>query len=278
MKITKITLDGEKNGIIVELPTNKSYKKFVNQLDETTQKRVPRLFRNYKVAKTIGKNVKTDAEGELKFFFMFDIPNMKQPIMIPFEDAQKVNKKYEAYLSEETFGERTRLVIEECDESRVMEIGYIVFDNGDTVRSDKAVSVQRSRNLFDGMCQTFAKILCSNKSTISSVKRKGRKEIVVRFRGTTAEIHVLVNSKLMDINQDRHSRNIRVLPFLKTMDKFTTFYVYIKRDPVEPKRLNGYENAQAILKEAVEILQTMVDENDPKPKYVNVEFTGYLSL
>ena len=82
----------------------------------------------------------------------------------------------------------------------------------------------------------------------------------------------------MDINQDRHSRNIRVLPFLKTMDKFTTFYVYIKRDPVEPKRLNGYENAQAILKEAVEILQTMVDENDPKPKYVNVEFTGYLSL
>ena len=279
MKITKIVLDGKKNGIVVELPTNKPYRKFVNVMDEKTQKRVPRLFTNYETAKIVSKNIKTDGKGKLKYFFMLDLPySKKEPVLIPIEKSQKIYGKYEIYISEEVFGEKVRLVIEERKSHHVMEIGYLVFDNGDTVRSNKAESIYRQRDIFNGMCQAFSNILFENKLNISQIKKKSRREIVIKFKNSTTEIHILTNSQLMYFNQRRVEKKERVLPFVKSMDKFTTFYVYIKRDILEPKHINGTANAKLVLNKFMEIIQSMVDENDPKPKYVNTEFSGYITL
>ena len=84
------------------------------------------------------------------------------------------------------------------------------------------------------------------------------------------------NSRLMDINQERKEQNLRAIPFLKNMDKFTTMSIFVTKDYLDPINNNSEEKADTIINELIDTLNDNMPEL--KTKLVNVEFTGYVNI
>lgn len=266
----KVILDGVSNGVLVKLINPKT-----NRFDYATRKNgEPRLFKNFKIAKL-------NADFYFKNYkhrYIFKIGDK----YISFNDCISINNSYQ-YIDN---NDGIRYIITEEKEYKIIYDGYIVFEDGDTKRTDKKNGFKKQKELMLYITDICGRILRNSSDSlweknifISSIKKKENfkySEIIVSLGNSTAKIHIMNNSRLMDINQERKEQNLRAIPFLKNMDKFTTMSIFVTKDYLDPINNNSEEKADTIINELIDTLNDNMPEL--KTKLVNVEFTGYVNI
>lgn len=260
-----INFDGEKSGIIVQIKNaNGNIQKFI------TLNGKPRIFNNLEVAK-IMSNVILNG-GTFTYWILYD--GMKNIINI--NKCRYIDRTRTFQYIDEVNG-----IVYNFNEKRthkVSNLNYLIFDDGDTVRVDKEYGIERQKELIGFVADVASRLLGEKrKQNAISLLELRRKELIVHIKGTTAKIHVTYNSKLMSINQKKSlTPGVRRIPFLKEMDKFVTFYVFVSKDIGEGRRVGGEEMADAVIQDIIRDLQTYYD--DCKPKIHHIDYNGFLDL
>lgn len=248
--------DGTKNGIIVSFGEND---KFITNPDKVT----PRVFNNLEVAKIMSKYIIPNAT-KFKYYVQVD------DITTNIDNCQHIGNDWQFFYNNMIIiGREKRLY-------RTINIGYICFENGESVRCEKEYGQKRQHELLKIIREACQNILCENyECSIIEINSK-YKELVLHIKGTTSKIHILYNSKLMDINQSRKAEALRCFQFAKEMDKYTTFYVYSDRDSSESHKIDAEGKSNNILNSIIEYLKYFYA--DINPKYISIEQKGFLEL
>lgn len=259
-----IALDGDANGIAVKIVNSEGKGNFLYCNKDGNRKQV-RLFPNLAVAKVITKSIVSDYI-RLEYFFVVGNKTMS------FDRAQKIGNSYQVYDND------TRYIITEDKTAKTIKLGYLVFENGDQIRIDKKLGNKKQKELLKRIRDVATSILCENdQDGIVNIYNKSN-EYVIALKNYTAKIHILTNSKLMDINQARKEENKHCFPFKKEMDKFTTFYVYATKDMIEPIRLDTEKSVDTVLDYIVSDLNMYQSETDPEVRFVPVSYNGFITI
>ena len=188
------------------------------------------------------------------------------------KEAMNINGYYQLYDNEK----QIKYYIKEKEDINVRWIGYISLDNGFYERKDKNYGIQRSKQLFSSIERAAQRLIVKNETnSISRVDKISDREYIFYVKNSTAKIHIMSNSAIMDLNQGRKERGLRVIPFEKNVDKFLTSYVYITADNNEMKFFNSAEKSLDVLHNLInDIFEN--EEDMETLELVNVEFTGYI--
>lgn len=259
-----VELDGIKNGIIVEAVGDNGKRKVISSKGAGA-----RLFKNIEIAKVAARSVL----GTLPLRYYIYIKGTKYN----FDLCQEINDMYQMY------DEKKNVMYDIFPDRsvKVTKLGYIVTEDGDTVRCDKQYGVKRVKKLLEYSRNIAMGILCENNGEFSIDKiERSNYEYILHIKNTTGKIHIITNSKLMDINQARKELGERCLPYLKEMDKFTTLYVYITKDINEPNKIGTDYMADKILEYIISDFNYyhIEDMKDIEAKFVEVSFNGYITL
>ena len=248
-----VKLNGEDNGIVIEVGRGHY---FHSKTGET------RLFKNLEIATSVS-NVFLNNTDNRKFFFSIGKK------IIPLESCQKIGNAYQYFDDNDTI-----LCIEETKVAKVTSIGYLVFEDGDTVRCDKKYGMNRVNELMKSVRDDLTQIFCENnqESAIRNIYNHKNKEYIIASRDTSARIHILTNSYLMDINQARKAKGDKVLIFDKQMDKFTTLFVYSTKLIDEAVKVDALGVSNNIISYLVQDMQDIYPE--AKCKYVSMDLAG----
>ena len=260
--ITKIlTIDGETNGIVVKTKVTETNKKsrYITLQDKTTH----RLFNHLELAKITAGII---MPGK-RFEYYIRLGNNA---IVNIDYCNKVGNAWHFVLND------TLYIVKEKNSRRTMHLGYICFENGETQRCDRDYGTKRQKELMNIIRDELMALLCENiNGGVSSIKKDG-KEYIVNLKNTTAKIHIMYGSKLMDYNQTKKAAGERCLPFIKDMDKYLTFYLYSDRDRTETAKLRADEKANTIINYMMSDLVSIYP--DLNVKYVPVDYSGYVGL
>jgi len=253
-------LDGRTTGIAVKV----TYKNTKKHRFIVTKENKIRLFDNLEVAKTVAKTV-TGIESKIDYYISV---NDK---MYPLDKIYKVHGVYKI-IDKDT---QTIISVKEKTEYKASKFGYIVFEDGDTTRCEKKYGHERNDQLMNSIAAAIELAFIENRDEFGVAYTESyNSEFVIHLRNCTGAIHICTNGNLMDINQCRKEEGLKVFPFSKNMDKFTTFYTYISRDASEPSRVNSEEKALKLLDRLLTRICEM--EPDANAKVVNIEYGGYI--
>ena len=258
MIIKNVTFDGQTSGIVAKSKVGENNKKarFITLGDKVS----PRIFNNLEIAKLTAKII---------------MPNVKFDYFLKF-GKKKVNIN-SCFLLDgiwQYIEGNTLYLIKENRSRKTSYLGYICFEDGDTKRCDKEYGIPRQKELFDYIKYELGSLLCENIG-VSRIEKKG-KEFIVHFIDTTYQIHIMYGQKLMSYNQAQRAAGKKCLPFIKDVDKFLTFYIYIDKDRTESIRLNGEEIANTMKKYIMDDLVEFYQ--DANPKYIDINYDGYIIL
>lgn len=268
-----VNLDGEKNGIIMKVSNKTSGKNGFKRKNNYVCHRDGniKLFSNFDIVKL--NKILYYNNCNVEYLFSIDKKT------IPFYKCTKFEDGYH-YIDLE---ENTRYIIHEKKEYKIIRNGYLVFEDGDINRCDKKYGFKRRKELMlyiSDMVKSILKnendILRKKNIGITKINKINDSELILSVYRSTAKIHILTNSRLMDMNQERKLNNIRAIPFSKNMDKFTTMYVYADKDYFDPINNNAEEKVELIINAIVDQLVEEIPEL--KTKFVGIEFTGYVNV
>ena len=194
--------------------------------------------------------------------------------VIQFEEAEKIGNYY-LIPEEDDF-----LYLKECKLEKVESIGYIVFENGDEGKIKTKGHPKDRNNEYLAQIKKTIKHIMRDGQDIESVSVDSNGHICLNIPHSTGKVHICTNSQLIDLNIERKSSGIRVLPFEKDMDKYLTFYIYIsyiaqERKPDMDKMRGTREMVIQYLKEDMSLLSNFSNSN---PRYHQVEFMGDIFL
>lgn len=166
-----------------------------------------------------------------------------------------------------SISETKRLIFKETNNEIVTHIEYIIFENGDTERTDSSIGIKKSKEFFKIVKKSFEKLILKKKLRFM----KKEKHVYVQVKNSTEKIHILYNSQIMDINMERRNEGIRCIPYEKCMDKFCTIFIYVTRD--------NDDTSESKYKEVLDDIITNLKENyselNPKTKVVNFKGNIY---
>ena len=255
-------LDGITTGIAVKVTyTNTKKQRFI-----ITKENKIRLFDNLEVAKAVAKTV-TGIEPKIEYFILVN-NNMHN-----INKAYKINGVYKIIDK----CNNQIISVKEKTEYKASKFGYIIFEDGDTIRSDKQYGRQRNDQLMCTIASAIELAFIENRDEFGVAYTESyNSEFVIHLRDCTGAIHICTNGNLMDINQCRKEAGLKVFPFDKNMDKFTTFYTYISRDVSEPSRVDSEQKALQLLNR----LLARIQELDPEAnaKIINIEYGGFINF
>lgn len=162
----------------------------------------------------------------------------------------------------------------DCNE-QVLSLGYYVFEEGDTIQTQKEYGKRRQKELFRYINESFADIM-KYSSKIAKINRDRNNHLCISIANSTSKIHVCFNSQIMTLNQERKELGIRCLPYEKEIDKYTTIYTYITRDFSEPKSFNSDKVAKEVFYNSI----TFINDKHPEAlcRYRNVKFNGIITM
>lgn len=256
------TLDGVDKGIAVEIlgKENNEKNKFMMYQNKY------RLFPNIEVAKIVAKFLYPENRYRLYIY-------LGDNLLYRLTDIQVINNALHMYTDDDKYH-----IITQTRKYSSNIFGYMVFEDGDTVRCDaKTYGHKRQYELIKLIRDTAQGILMEKwpQFGITQIEKRQR-EYILHIKGTTAKIHFLHGAQLMDINQERKEKGQKCFVFDKNMDKFTTFYVFIDRDVAESKGIEGISHANNLLTTIVSDLQEFYP--DLNPKFVPIERNCYVEL
>jgi hypothetical protein len=269
-KTKTVVLDGNNNFISVSVTNlDKSRELYPLLLHKDAEDMMK--FTNIEAAKLAARKI-LDSSKSVEYYF--NIGNT----IININDTQKINGAYEYYDD----NRRIKFYIKDTVTHRLIKAGYIVFEHGNEKFSDKEYGIRRQQELAEWIDGIIIKnIRNSGVVGIESKKKISSKETVLKIKDSTAKIHILTNSGLMDINQSRKENNQKCIPYLKNMDKYTTFCVYCTKDIQERIYFNTDKKVIEILTYIITELRnslpgTSLDEINPS--WIETEFAGYVTF
>ena len=244
-----VNFDGKKNGIIVKLideDGNGHY--FMHRNDQG-----PFLFTNMESAKIV---TDVSARNDYKQYFI-----CLEDMMYPIDDCLIVGNEFHVINNNEY------IIAKQVVGVKLVSAGYFVFENGDIERSDREYGTKRQKELFNTIRKAATRLMYNvdlndGNYHVNFMGRGANKDFRFKIKDSTAEIHVITNSHLMDYNQMRKENNQRVLPFLKNMDKYLTFYVYGTKNANEPKSfiINELKNGKVYFETSTGIQSVAIDD------------------
>lgn len=257
-----IFLDGTVNGIAVKV----NYLDTQKSMYLLTKEKQIRLFDNLEVAKTVARTVSNIS------------PNIEYTIVIgnkqyPIVNSYKLGKGIYKIIDKET---HKLITVKEKFNYKASNFCYIACENGENERCDREYGYKRSKELFRIIGCAIELVFVENNDEygIQYVETYKGSEYIVHLRNNTSCIHIYTNYNLMSLNQSRKEAGEKVFPFIKSIDKFLTFYTYISKDLSEPTRINSDEKAQIILESIIDKINYI--DSDIDAKIVKVDKKGYI--
>ena len=241
----------------------------------------PLMFKNHKIAITYAKNCLHFNSREFKInVIKFSRKKRKIYTIAKFEEMQEFSNNTYQYINDDMI-----YYIKEQYIDVVNSIQYIVFENGDSVRSEEKYGKPRQRQLFDYVREAAIYAFYYT-GDIDGVSSPTNEELVITFKNSTAKIHIVTNSYIARLNVLRKedptsSQFQRCLPFNKAMDKYLTFYTWVSKNNAEPDNF-GFEGdidntIIGIYNYILDYLEDIAKEEDkPVPEYSSVEFKGVI--
>lgn len=189
--------------------------------------------------------------------------------IINFDDFQRLNTgEYCAYSPE--IGDFIKFI--ETYSEQVNKLGYLIFDNGDSVKSDRSVSPKYAKILMKQIREGIANYMEENPDVISSFSINDRKHVKIKLFGSSQQIYICYNSQLMSLNQERKINGWRCLPYDTRMDKYTTFYVYTTNQ-FYPDYNEDKDYANNILQDIIKYISDIKEV-----RFSEVDFMGHIYL
>ena len=262
METKRIELNGSSTGFVVEVVGGTGTNKYILASGK------PRIFDNLEVARITANRYCTNKK------FCYHI-KVDQNNMIPLEQFQKLESgEYQTVIDD------TILTVKEKRSYCTTGFGYLVFNDGDSRRiEDKDEGFKIQKELFRECINWVTPILLLQQTDscgISKIKRKNG-EVILDVNGTTGKVHICFINKMMSQNQQRKEEGLRVLPFDKSLDKYTCFYVYSTKDMSESKNLRGNEHINEVINTIVKLIQEEFANKYPL-KYKKLESDRYVVL
>ena len=259
MNFLDVNLDGKDNGIVIKFINNDNTTHFLNRKVEN--KYSPILFKNEDVARITARiSKRSNSRAEL----LFKIGT----VLIPLTHCYKDDDYTYRYIDKDN----NLYVIHTDYYHKVNSIGYFVFENGDTnIIKDKKIGVPKLKSYMNIMMEAASNMILADTS-LYSIKNRYR-GFDIHIKGTTGCIRVSTISRMIDINQSRKEKNVKALPFIKDMDRYTTFYVCNTIDRSENLKYDGINKVEKALDELVQYLSTATDI-----KYVPIELNSESKL
>ena len=168
----------------------------------------------------------------------------------------------------------------------VLDIRYVVFEDGDNNRTEKEYGHKRQKQLFH-MLKNAAVSAFKYSGIIDGIHVQAE-EIIISLKNSSAKIHMCSNGNIARYNTARKEQDgvmppqfTRCIPYDKVMDKYTTIYCYTAKDNSEPSDF-GFsgdimKDVEYIFGEILEYLKGEEQYNENlKPKYSKVEFKGVI--
>ena len=267
-----ITLDGINSGFGIYLERKedfirnnmifipKSMKSVVGENDI-------KLFKNLETAKAY-LNYKfkiTDPHDYKIWLFVNDME-------IDYDNIQ-YNSPYYEYYDEENI----HYYIMETAVEKVTNIGYIVFEDGDEKKiCDPKIGSKKSKELYGYVRQAISSIVSYPDLDVSIEKiyRDSKGFLCLKLKNSTAKIHILYNSQIMDLNMNRKAGGLKCIPFIGDMDKYKSIYIFATKDESDYLIKDIEDYIMTIINMIMEELVYYYQESNPR--YVPVQFNGYV--
>ena len=265
-----VTLDGNNNYIAVNVITKDKMRslyplKIHKDSDETYK------FTNFEIAKFTAHKI---LDPSKKVEYIFHIGNNE----FDMNDTQKIGSHYQYYDNDRGI----KYFINDKKTYRVTKAGYICFEHGEEKFCDKEYGIKRQAELMNWLLEVIDRNIAANKAVgLLSREKISNREYVLKVKDSTARIHLLTNSRLMDWNQDRKEKGMICLPYNRGIDKFITFAVYVAKDIQERMYFDTDKKSFQIINDIVTDLRndlpgTQLDEINPV--WVETEFHGYFRI
>lgn len=259
----RVKLDCKENYIVVYALNSRmipiySFKTYKNS--DTVMK-----FANIEIAKLTCRRMMNNNSSALEFRVVIGGKeyNMNQ--------AQKVNGLYQLYDSEAGI----KYYIEEFTNHAIERIGYLSIENGIEDRCDRSYGIPRSKELFAAIeSGLYNNLLINHGDSVSKVDKISRKEFIVYVKGSTARIHILANSKIMDINQERAKNGQRCIPYIKKVDKFITAFIFVTKDKMEKDFIDTTGKVDNI----IQFLVDHISDSFENTIYYPIDFGGQITV
>lgn len=255
MQEVNVVLDGVDNGFAVEMSFNDRKEYFLDKNGNIKK------FRTLEMAKVASFN-KTKIGEDFHRYYLFIGEEM-----ISYNYLQKVGEnRYEIYIS------GIKYIITETPDLIINYAGYFVFENGDVEQSDHAAGLKKCLNYMRCIRKSATKLLMQNTDVIKIQKGKNG-NFIISLLNSTGKICVSTNANLMEINQERKKIDTRCIPYIKSMDKYTTIPLFCLKDFTEPLKFATKEKMKNVIMNLCDIISEEYDV-----KFVETEYNGIIRL
>ena len=111
-------------------------------------------------------------------------------------------------------------------------------------------------------------ITSNGEDAVISKDRISKRYYILYVKNSTARIHIMYNSSMITMNEERRAKRLRCLPYKRELDRYTTFSVFATKDENERKFINSEEKVKNIISSIITSLRndvpgTSLDEVNP---------------
>lgn len=267
IKTMYVEMDGKTSGFAVYLY---STEKFV-----TIKSGEKRLFKNINLLKSWMNNMEKE-KNPYNYKIYIVISSLEDPI--EYNNIQQVFDYYEYHDPASGID----YFIAEDNTERLINVGYLVFEDGDKPLLDiNQKEGKRKNNEFINLSKTIAGWLAKRpangidsvswaNSFVTSSGIEIGSHLEISIKGASSKIHILKNSELINFNMIRRDMEKRCLPFNKNFDKYKSLYVYTTKSVNDDRNVDKY--TEKVLHNIVSEISKMHPDLDAR--YVPVDISN----
>lgn len=145
--------------------------------------------------------------------------------------------KYDCYIYEDEATDTEWIMQENLEMVSMLNAGYLVFEEGDTRRYRWTEIAEKQKDihaiLLDLLYWMPDRLFVYNVSSTHGI------HWYCTFKDTSVQCHICSNEYLMEWNQRRKKDNDRCIPYISSMDKYMTLYLFFTK----PRKEHTKENA-----------------------------------
>lgn len=259
-----VELDGITTGIAILVTYSDTKKRRFLQVMKNDNLQI-RLFNNLKTAKSVARTIIGIEQNETEYYIVLNDKKYS------LKTAHYFSTNYFRIFDKDT---NEMIDIVEKLSYRASRFSYIVFDHGDKIRYDKNEGKEKRAIYFNDIARAIEMAFAENEEYGIEYIDTYRSEFSIHLRNSSACVHICTNSNIMDINQIRREDGEKVYPFVKSMDKFTTFYAYVSKDTSEPIKMESEVKAYELLEKIADYLTIVNPDSEVFLK--SLDYRGYI--
>lgn len=199
--------------------------------------------------------------------WLVDKDDNGERIEIEYDNIQECNGYYQYFYNDALH------FIKPQDDQEVVTCGYLVFEDGDSKKTDKEYGKVRGRELYKYTTDIINKIVRDKVSVVERIYRDKKGFLSLKIKDSTSILKLCYNNEFMSLNQDRKNDGERCLPFDKNVDKFTTLYIFSTRECGE--EYDSIYEIKDLINLIIEYLRNEYPEIEAR--YMKVPFSGYIN-